>query len=379
VRILQVVRHMNRAGVETWLMHVLRHIDRRQCQFDFLVHSDREYAYSAEIRALGGRLLPCPWPSGPAAYARRFGAILKHCGPYDVVHSHLNHVVGSWILRLAAAHRVPRRILHTHTARPPTYVPTLLRLADIIGRRLGPEATDRLAVSEVAAHASFGAEWRRRPNTRVLYCGIDLTPFEDPIDRGTCRRQLGIDDGAFVIGHVGRFVGAKNHEFLVRIAAAAVRMAADVRLLVVGDGPRRREIETLAEKLGIRGRVIFTGSRSDVPDLMMGCMDAFALPSRHEGLGLVAVEAQAAGLGCVIADTVPAEAVVCSDLVRRLPLSAPPETWAAALLAHRDAGRRYEGHAQARDAVRRSAFNIHRSVEALWRVYAPSSAMMRVE
>ena len=200
MRVLQVVRHMNRAGVETWLMHVLRHIDRRQCQFDFLVHSDREYAYSAEIRSLGGRLLPCTWPSAPAAYARQFGAILKRCGPYDIVHSHLNHVVGNWILRLAASHCVPRRILHTHTARPPASVPALLRLADLVGRRLGSGATDRLAVSEVAARASFGPGWSRLPNTRVLYCGIDLTPFEEPIDRRACRRQLGIDDEAFVIG-----------------------------------------------------------------------------------------------------------------------------------------------------------------------------------
>ena len=156
-------------------------------------------------------------------------------------------------------------------------------------------------------------------------------------------------------------------------------MAPDVRVLLVGDGPRRREIEALAATERIRANLIFAGSRSDVPGLMLGCMDVFMLPSHHEGLGLVGVEAQAAGLSCVFADSVPAEAVVCADLVRRLPLSAPAETWAAALLAQRDAGRRHERHAQGREAVRHSAFNIHQSAEALLQVYGHRPAMTPIE
>jgi glycosyltransferase involved in cell wall biosynthesis len=367
VRVLHVVGNMNRAGAETWLMHVLRHIDRRRFQFDFLVHADRDYAYADEIRALGGRLVVCTWPTLPSSYARRFRAILDRHGPYDVVHSHLNHV-GSWILWLAQSRRVPCRILHTHTARPLADAPALVRAIDRGGRCLQRAATHCLAVSEIAARRSFGEAWHRLPHACVLPCGIDLSPFDAEIDRRALRRQLGLRDDDYVIGHVGRFIRAKNHELVLQIAAA-VRHDARVRFLLVGDGPRRRAIERQAQLLGLGDRVIFAGVRDDVPQIMRACMDGFVLPSRYEGLGLVAIEAQAAGLHCVLADTVPSEVIVCPALVRVQSLADSPALWVTALLDRDGTVGRQVRELSGRDAVRRSAFNVQRSVETLVQLY----------
>jgi glycosyltransferase involved in cell wall biosynthesis len=171
-----------------------------------------------------------------------------------------------------------------------------------------------------------------------------------------------------VIGHVGRVVHAKNHELILGITAAAVRQAADVRLLLVGDGPGRREIERIAHGLGPGRHVTFAGVRADVPNLMRGCMDAFVLPSRYEGLGLAAIEAQAAGLPCVLSDRLPDDATVCPDRVRRLSLFATPDQWASALLDG-GAAPREDRQRRGREAVSRSVFTIERSVDSLMDLY----------
>src|SRR5919205_254530 len=85
VRILHVLGGMDCGGAETWLMHVLRHIDRQQFRMDFLVHTDRRCFYDKEIESLGSRIHFCPTPSNPLRYRRNFLRILRENGPYHVV------------------------------------------------------------------------------------------------------------------------------------------------------------------------------------------------------------------------------------------------------------------------------------------------------
>ena len=113
VRILQVVGKMDMAGTETWLMHVLKHIDRSRFSMDFLVHSREEGAYDREIRAFGSKIIPCLGTSRPWQYARNFRQVLSEHGPYDVVHTHVNYFSGL-PLWLAARAGVPARIAHSH-------------------------------------------------------------------------------------------------------------------------------------------------------------------------------------------------------------------------------------------------------------------------
>jgi glycosyltransferase involved in cell wall biosynthesis len=196
---------------------------------------------------------------------------------------------------------------------------------------------------------------------------MDLEPFRERVERASVRAELGIPQDARVIGHVGRFAEEKNHRFVIEIMAEAARRDPKVYLLLVGDGALRAEVEREVARRALQDRVVFAGSRPDVPRLMLGAMDVFVFPSHYEGLGRVAVEAQAAGLPCVLADIIPPEADVVPGLVRRLPV-VDPSTWAGASL---EAARkpRPVGGDEALRIVERGPFNLRNALEALERVY----------
>jgi glycosyltransferase involved in cell wall biosynthesis len=367
-RILHAVGGMGRGGVESWLMHVLRRADPQRYQMDFLVRTTREQAHDPEIRALGGRVIPCEGHARPWRFARRFGEVMRSHGPYDVVHSHLPYY-GGFVLRLAARHGVPARIAHSHND---------LRVADAARSRLWRGyarlmrawirryATVQLAASRTAAEDLFGPGWHRDERCRILYCGIDLDAFEPDQSPAEMRSMLGLPADALVIGHVGRFAWQKNHAFLLRVAAAAMQKEPRTRVLLVGDGPVRAEVERQAVSLGIADRVLFTGSRADVPALLQA-MDVFVFPSHHEGLGLVLLEAQATALPCVLAEGLPEEVDIVRSLMCRLPLDAGVEAWAREVLDA--AARRPLSRAQALETMRQSYFDIERSAAELFRLY----------
>jgi glycosyltransferase involved in cell wall biosynthesis len=226
----------------------------------------------------------------------------------------------------------------------------------------------QLACSGDAAVSLFGADWQDSQKTRILHCGIDLAPFCASVNRAAVRAEMGIAADALVLGHVGRFFEQKNHEFLVEIAAEVAKREPRAILLLVGDGPLRTQTEQKVASLGLRDRVIFAGVRADVHQLMLGAMDVFVFPSLYEGLGLVLIEAQAAGIPCVISDTVPQEADLVLPLMRRVSLSASPAIWAEALLAGRHAVS-FPPQAECLRLVERSPFNISTSAARLEELY----------
>jgi glycosyltransferase involved in cell wall biosynthesis len=370
IRVLHVVGEMGRGGVETWLMHVLRHIDRHRFQMDFLVATKDPCAYDDEIRALGGRVIPCVGPHRPWTYAPRLRRILQKNGPYDIVHSHVHHFSG-FILRLAKGSGVSVRIAHSHTdtsridSRASLARRAYLRLCE---RWIRQCATRQLACSREAATSLFGSTWRESANASVLHCGIDLQPFSSPVDKAAVRGELGIAPDALVLGHVGRFCEQKNHAFLLKIAAEVAKREPRAVLLLVGDGALRPRVERRVASLGLRDRVIFTGGRGDVHRLMLGAMDVFVFPSLCEGLGLVLVEAQAAGLPCFASDGVPTEAYVVKPLVRPLSLAQPAAVWAEQILSIRRA-RPAIRRDEALSRVERSSFSIESSCRALEAAY----------
>jgi len=359
---------MNRGGVETWLMHVLRKIDRKCFQMDFLVHTSHPAAYDDEIRTLGSRIIPCLNPHQPLTYARRLKRVLREYGPFDIVHSHVHHYSG-WVMRKAWQTAVPRRIAHSYsdTSHLTAKAGFLRRLyLDLTKYWISRYATHGLACSKTAAEALFGPTWKADTRWRILYCGIDLEPFRSSVDRRAIRLELAIPADAFVVGHVGRFVEPKNHEFLVEIAAEVVRRRRETYFLLVGDGPLRSVIEEKVKRLGLTDHCIFTGIYPNVSRLMLGAMDVFVLPSLYEGLPVVSLEAQSAGLPLVLSDSVTTEACVVSDLVRWLSVSQSPDQWAETLLATR---RDEAFQIEAVCTMQSGPFNISSSVESLSALY----------
>ena len=334
MRILHIVGGLNRGGAETWLVQVLRRIDREKYQFDFLVHGQGPYHYQAEVQALGSRVITCIPPTNPLAYSMNLVHILREYGPYDCVHSHVHYFSGLPLL-LARWAGVPTRLVQSHldTVQHEAESGVVRRIYIWIMKHLiWATATKGTAVSRRAAGSLFPPDWNERRRWNVMTLGIDLEPFRKSADRREVRDELGIPGDAFVVGHVGRLEDQKNHAFLLDIAAAFMKIASNAIFLLLGDGPLRAQIEQKARILGLGGSIIFGGVRSDVPRVMKGAMDAFIFPSRYEGLGLAVIEAQAAGLPCLISDVVPQEANAGIGLAFSCSLMEPPDAWARRLL-----------------------------------------------
>lgn len=353
IRILHIVTYMGRGGLETMLMNYYRAIDRNRIQFDFLTHRDFRADYDDEIEALGGRIyrLPNlnPFSRGYLGALDRFFA--EH-PEYRIVHSHLD-CMSAIPLKAAKKHGVPVRIAHAHSSRQDRDLKYPLKL--LFKRGIAKQATQLFACGREAGKWMFGTD-----DFHVLNNAIDAERYRfDPKVRQEVRSELGIPADALVAGHVGRFMAPKNHGFLLRIFA---ELPDHARLLLVGDGVLRANIEQQAKVLGIRDRIIFTGVRTDV-DRMLQAMDVFLMPSLFEGLPVSIMEAQAAGLPCLISDKVPIECKK-TELVTQIPLDASPAEWAKAVASAAETPRR-DTLAQIREA----GFDIRANAEWLQNYY----------
>lgn len=361
---------MDRAGMESWLMNILRHIDRERFRMEFLVETDDPCDYDEEIRALDSRTIPCSETRRPLTYGLDFSRIMRKFGPYDVVHSHFHYYSG-WVLCLAHHAGVPNRIVHSHTdgSTLEAEATLLRRFVLCLARRwIKHYATGGLACSKDAGADLFGKYWEADPRWELHYCGIDVNLYSAETDPVAIRANFGIPSDALVVGHVARFAEVKNHSFLLDIAVELSKRKPEVRFLLIGDGPLRTDIQSKAQKLNLEQKIIFAGVRTDVPRLMLSAMDIFLLPSLLEGLPLVLIEAQAAGLPCVFSDDITEEVDVVNPLMHRVSLSQPASFWAESLVGALEAGKA-ANRSDALLSVTQSPFNIHASVKNLVRFY----------
>lgn len=368
-RILHVVSSVDRGGIEMWLLHLLQHIDRQRFPMDALVLSDRHGPLEGELHSLGCRVFYCCDHRKPWVLYRFMSDLMRRYGPYDIMHSHVHHFGGA-VIRIAARQGVPIRIVHSRNdtrsveanSRPLRYLYTR-----IMRRWIDAYATRLIAISASAAEDLFGSGWGQDARCSIIYSGRDLSAFARRADPVDLRRSLGLPADALVLGHVGRFHERKNHALIVEVAAEVFRQEPSARLLLVGDGDGEAKVRASVQALRIDDRVVFAGASDQVPQLLKHAMDVFLFPSHHEGLGVAVVEAQAAGLPCVIADHLPDEIDIVPSLIHRLPLDAAPAVWATAVLqAAREPA---IDRSEALRAILATDFNIERSVNAVARVY----------
>ena len=322
-RVLQVVTYMGRGGLETMLMNYYRHIDRSKVQFDFLTHRSFEADYDREITALGGKIYHLPRLNPlSGSYLRQLDAFFREHPEYRVVHSHLDCMAGI-PLKYAERNGVPVRIAHAHNTNQEKNLKYPLKM--LCRRDIPRYATDLFACSEAAGSWMFG-----KNRFSVINNAIDANQYApDPAKRNQIRREFGIPDDALVLGHVGRFMPVKNHEFLLKVLCELKAVDDSCRLLLVGDGPNQARIKEMAGSMDISDRVIFTGVRGDVPALLQA-MDVFLFPSLFEGLPLALIEAQCSGLPCLKSEFVPEESVKVPAIVRSVELAKGPKEWASA-------------------------------------------------
>ncbi|MEN8399846.1 glycosyltransferase family 1 protein [Acinetobacter towneri] len=309
-KVLHVLGRMDAGGVETWLVNLLKNTDRSLIEHDFLLLRSGKGFYDEEIIKNGGSLNYCTKNSNPLLFSLKLYKYLRQSKP-DIVHSHV-YTFSGLVLLIAFLANIKVRISHSHNDMlakeskssfiKKIYLKLMKKLIDIF-------ATDKIAVSEFAAQSLYGENWKSK-NIKIMPCTIDLSKFDKKYENKNLRAELGIPESALVLGHVGSFTEQKNHNFLIDVFFEVYKRNPNALLVLVGDGQLKPQIEEKVKKLGLSSSVLFLGLRKDVPILMMSVFDVFVFPSLWEGLGLVAVEAQSAGLLCIASKNVPKEADV---------------------------------------------------------------------
>lgn len=327
IRVLQIVTYMGRGGLETMLMNYYRNMDRSKVQFDFLVHRDFEADYDREILSMGGKIFRIsrlvPWSR---KYRRELKEFFKEHPEYKIVHVHQD-CLSSVALQCADECGIPIRIAHSHNINQDKNIKYLIKLHYM--KKITNYATDYFACSKEAGDWMFGGH-----PYHILHNAIDASAYSySAIKAAQMRKQLDLEDN-FVIGHIGRFDPQKNHDFLIEIFVEFLKLEPCARLMLVGDGKGRKKIEEKVKLLELNDKVVFTGVRGDVADLLQA-IDVFVFPSWYEGLGIAAVEAQAAGTPCILSDKVPEECRMTTN-TEFLSLNDTPKTWAKHIYAYKN-------------------------------------------
>lgn len=334
IRVLHVIGIMNRGGAETMIMNLYRHIDRSKVQFDFVENSREPAAFDEEILDLGGRIYRCPHYNGKNhfTYVKWWNDFFKaHPKEYPIVHGHLGSTAAIY-LSIAKKYGA-YAIAHSHSSGTDHSLRSYLY--QMMSYNTRNVADYFFACSEAAGKDRFGRKVISGDHYAVLNNAIDVNQFSyNSRVREVVRDELGIGQNQLVVSHIGRYTKEKNHEFILKIFSELRKLGLGARLLMIGDGTLRTHIMQMAEQASLSSDVIFTGVRSDVERLMQA-MDVFVLPSLYEGLPVTMVEAQAAGLPCIISDKVPPECILTEGLVDVMPLSASPGAWAEKILAKR--------------------------------------------
>lgn len=320
IRVLQVVPNMHRAGLETLIMNVYRNIDREKVQFDFLVHYKEKFDYDDEIEALGGKIyhLSVRNDSNFTKYLKDLKKFFESHPEYKIIHGHMDSF-GFLYSRTAKRAGVPTIIAHSHNS---LIEPNLKGwIKNLMNKPWKYYANVLFACSNKAGRFMFGDS-----SFTVVNNGIKCEDFVyNPAIREEYRKKLKWED-KIVIGHIGRFQRQKNHCFLIDIFEAYAKNHSNAVLALVGGGALEEEIRALVSKKKLEDKVLFMGVRSDMCELYQA-MDIFVLPSLFEGLPVVGVEAQAAGLPMLMSDTITDELCV-TNLVESLPLTSSAEVWA---------------------------------------------------
>jgi glycosyltransferase EpsF len=384
VRVLQVIDTLGVGGAETWLLEVLRLWSRNGAgQLDFLITSGNRGIFDAEARELGAKIYYVRYGRPQLLrFASQFRRIVRK-GQYHAIHDHQDFASG-WHFLMGAGVLPKIRITHVHN---PAYqirnnygVTVSRRVIASIGKALVARyATHITGTSrEVLTEYGFNTSRFKKIPKLALHCGFDAARFDGDVEltKESVSREFGWPENSNIILFAGRIdqspdVGHpqnhKNSGFAISVAMECMRRDPRARLLLAGaTSPAVPILERRIAAAGFADRIKFVGIRKDIPRIMLAS-DVLLFPSRGEGLGMAAVEAQAAGLPVLASTAVPRECVVVPELVRFQKLEVGAVQWAADLLEL--AAQHPRRIAEANQRVANSHFAINHSAGALLQLY----------
>lgn len=304
-------------GLTSVMMNYWRAMDKSGLSFDFASTNKIDNLLSEEISKEGCHYYQLPPRKQVPIY---FNTLRKLCKGYDVIHVHANSATSVIELMAAKIASVPKRIHHNHTSK--TKYPILNKILHPLFVRT---YTDAVSCSDAAGEWLFG-----KNNYIILPNAIDVDRFcYNNKTRKLIREEFGIKEDEFVVGHIGKFMDAKNHEFLIKVFSIYHLNHPFSKLLLVGDGAWRHKIESWVAGSGCADAIILAGLRSDIPDILQA-FDVFVFPSIYEGLPLTVLEAQSSGLPCIISSNVTPIIDIGCDVIMK-DLSDSLDSWVEAI------------------------------------------------
>lgn len=331
-------------GITTVIYNYISAMDRDGFQFHFMTYGDLHPVLRERFEPMGIIEFVSDRKQSTVAYVKDYFRLLRSQS-FDVVHIHGNSGTMAIEAVLAKLCGVRKVIVHAHSTK-----------TDHPAANAVLKYPMMLCADQRIACASGSGSWLYgRWKHTVLNNAIDLSRFAyNPESRAACRTEFGIGN-EFLVGHIGHFSAPKNHFFLIDIFAALHKRKPDSRLLLVGDGPDFDAVAEKVRQLQLQDAVIFAGRRSDV-EWLYQAFDVFVLPSRWEGLPLVLLEAQAAGLPVVASDRITKD-VCCTDHFWYRNIRESAELWAEKLLEVANAA--MPRSADTEQLLRQRGFDIH--------------------
>lgn len=368
-RVIHIFGQMNRGGAETRTMEIYRNIERQKVQFDFIVTKPGNHDYFNEIKELGGRIFYIDPPSsvGFINHAKQLKLVLEKEGPFYAIHAHTSFNEGI-ALSVAKKVGIKHRIAHSRSASNANIQSIKGKIYAFVMRKLiVKNATDLVTCGTEAGYYLFGKKAMEKGKVYRLPNAINLKEFEiDEKQVKAIKDELGIKNTTIVIGNVGNLRTVKNHMFLLDVFYHFKSKIPDSVLLIAGSGGMESNLVEKISKLELSDSVKLLGLRKDIPYLM-NCFNAFVLPSLYEGVPGVIVEAQAAGLPCLISDSVTRDVDVGTGLLNYISLSLPPQYWASYLeKIIVDKGKSNHEYI---NILKSSGFDVTSSVEKLMSIY----------
>lgn len=329
-RVLHIVSAMNRGGTETLLMNVYRMIDRSLLQFDFVSHQPQPCDFDEEIEAMGGKVhrIRSLGQSGPLRYMQQINKIIK-AENYIAVHAHTDYQAGLPALA-AKLSGIQKIICHAHTNQWTMKKGIRNKLTfRILQTFIHFSSTNYCACSKDAACFLFGNQKMDQGQVNILNNSIPVDHFinQHASKINQLKKELAIEETQYVIGHVGNFSEVKNQSYIIKILKELRKNGENCIAVFAGDGPLRKRIEAEAAELQLSEFTRFLGVRHDIATFMH-LLDAFIFPSKYEGFGMVVVEAQCAGIPCIVSDTVPETTDMGLNLITYKSLQETPVAWA---------------------------------------------------
>lgn len=315
-RIVHVVGTMCPGGLETFIMNIYRNLDRSKVQFDFILNYRGDNDYCNEIESMGGKIyLVSRKLSHPVKNYKEVKKIISD-NNYQIVIRHSDNAFPVTDLLAAKKGGASRRIYQSHSSN------SKLKILHYYFRTwMKNVPTDRFACSENAGKWMYG-----KLDFKVIKNVIDIN--KNLYNKAVREEELNKwnFNGKKVYAHVGSYSPVKNHKFLINVFSEITKLQENAVLLLIGEGDLRNDLEEQIKALNLQDKVILTGIRHDVPRLLQ-MADIFMFPSIYEGLPLSLIEAQAAGLRCIISDSITDEVKV-TDLVTKMSINDEAVNWA---------------------------------------------------